>query len=212
MGRKAVDHSGSRFERLIVLKKDASISVRSYWVCQCDCGKTISVRASHLLDKTSTSCGCKKLELISKKSKKHGHYVGNRPSPTYSSWSSMRDRCGSQPGYESVTICDRWNDFNAFLADMGTRPSLKHSIDRINPFGNYEPNNCRWATMTEQNRNKRNNHVLTYNNETLTITAWAERMKVPHSVLYRRAKLGWPSEKIITKPVALRSHSKWRSN
>ena len=94
---------------------------------------------------------------------RHGHKVNRKPSPTYLSWQAMLSRCTntnfpSYPRYggNGITICDRWFTFENFLADMGERPSIKYSIDRYpNNSGNYEPGNCRWATMKEQCRNKR---------------------------------------------------------
>lgn len=97
----------------------------------------------------------------------HGHALGKVPSPTYRSWASMRNRClnANTPdfpryGGRGITICDHWSDFAAFLKDMGERPSLRHSIDRRNNDGNYEPDNCRWATYAEQRRNQPRNRMV----------------------------------------------------
>jgi hypothetical protein len=210
MPRNAVDHTGKKFDRLYVLRRDTSKKNRSYWICQCQCGVTLSARASHLISGVVPSCGCRRRELISQLSTKHGHYAGNKASITYKSWSSMHDRCGKYKGYKTVSICKEWSDFTIFLADMGERPSLKYSIDRICTSGNYEPGNCRWATTTEQNRNKSNNHRITHAGKTLTVTEWAERLSIPNGILYRRLKLGWDAKRAIETPVAKRSHSGWR--
>jgi hypothetical protein len=94
---------------------------------------------------------------------KHGH-TGQDPvtgrwwvTPTYKSWQAMKYRCRMRPGYvdRGVTVCERWLTFENFLADMGERPSRDHSLDRIDNDGNYEPGNCRWATRSEQQKNKR---------------------------------------------------------
>lgn len=113
-----------------------------------------------------------------------GLKTGNKISPTYRVWLKMRERCISPNavGYKDyggrgIKICERWlgkDGFSSFLLDMGERPSHKHSLDRINNEGNYEANNCRWATRTEQNRNSRNNINITYDGFTMCITAWAE--------------------------------------
>jgi hypothetical protein len=94
---------------------------------------------------------------------KHGAARTNGETPEYRSWRAMRDRCNCEShseykryGARGIRVCERWNDFTLFLADMGPKPTARHSIDRIDPDGNYEPSNCRWATAIEQARNKRN--------------------------------------------------------
>lgn len=119
----------------------------------------------------------------------------------------MKDRClnpndsqYADYGGRGIIICKRWQDnYENFLTDMGARPSHAYSIDRYpNNDGNYEPGNCRWATSTEQNRNRRSNHLVTYNGETLPITAWAERFKV------NRVTLRWRLEQGQVLPYAAR--------
>lgn len=88
---------------------------------------------------------------------KHGHFTGDKPTPTYRSWDSMwsRARRPSKCGrYNGVKVCERWESFENFLADMGERPGGQ-TLDRINPFGDYTPDNCRWATPAQQQRNRR---------------------------------------------------------
>lgn len=122
-------------------------------------------------------------------------------------WIAMLDRCKNTNntgfknyGGRGIAVCKRWEKFENFLADMGRRPSKDHSIDRKDNNGNYEPGNCRWATMIEQARNRRDNHLLTYEGVTLTIKEWANRLNILDSVIHKRLKLGWSVEKAVTTP------------
>jgi hypothetical protein len=126
------------------------------WLCRCDCGNLKVIHSSALKAGLTRSCGCFHDEYY----RKHGHNGLKGQSPTYKSWDNMISRCtrpshGSYPAYggSGITVCHRWCTFANFLADMGERPSLHHSIDRINGSKGYEPGNCRWATRIEQARN-----------------------------------------------------------
>lgn len=129
-------------------------------------------------------------------------------SPTYRSWSEMKYRVRNPRHHEhhryggrGISICSRWmNSFEAFLSDMGPRPSLLYTIDRINNDGNYEPWNCRWATRRTQRRNQARNNFLTYGGKTLCIAAWAEEVGLTRDTLYQRLKAGWSTEDILTRP------------
>lgn len=120
----------------------------------------------------------------------------------------MRDRCNNPNrkdwmhyGGRGIYVDSRWESFENFLLDMGPRPSNKHSLDRIYNDGPYSRENCRWATDVEQKRNTSGNHLLTYNNETMTVVEWAERMGVPQSTLYKRLRIGWPVKDALCIPV-----------
>ncbi|WP_310625772.1 hypothetical protein [Limnohabitans sp.] len=148
---------GQRFGRLVATKK-TRIGIVAAFVCRCDCGKQVTVRSQSLRKGETTSCGCARADAMREKKTTHGFYK----SPTYNSWRSMLARCSDSThrnfkdyGGRGITVCKQWREsFESFLADMGERPP-DTSIDRINTNGNYEPSNCRWATRTEQNRNKR---------------------------------------------------------
>lgn len=126
----------------------------------------------------------------------------------YRSWSGMRTRCTNQRfvdwrlyGGRGISVCERWNSFANFFADMGPKPSPKHSLDRINSDGNYEPSNCRWATAKEQANNwSCRNRKLTFNGETLSIPEWAARLELTRESLRDRIESGWPIEKALTTP------------
>lgn len=131
----------------------------SIWRCACDCGAMVGVIARNLRSGNTKSCGCLRRERAS--SSDHGHKRRGLSSPTYVSWSRMMQRCNdpnsnrwSLYGGRGITVCPQWRTFQGFLADMGERPPGK-TLDRINVDGNYEPDNCRWATASEQARNRR---------------------------------------------------------
>lgn len=162
-----LDLTGHRFGLLTVEKYSYTKNNRVYWLCKCDCGNTKEVQKSSLKNGGTKSCGCL-LKLKSKqraieRNTKHGGSL----LPEYVIWNGMKARCynENEPSFENyggrgITVCDRWRDsFENFFSDMGERPSPKHSIDRIDVNWNYEPSNCRWATATEQARNRRTKNI-----------------------------------------------------
>lgn len=173
------DRTGEKVGRLTVICEASRhpTSNRVRWLCQCDCGNEIVVTGGSLRVGNSSSCGCLQSERTASANvarTKHGHARsggGNKrlTSPEYRSWKAMLERIRNpnSPNYHlyggrGITVCQRWlgeSGFSNFLADMGPRPNGK-SIDRIDVDGNYEPDNCRWATLKEQRRNQRNSPEL----------------------------------------------------
>jgi hypothetical protein len=130
-------------------------------------------------------------------------------------WWSMRQRCENRncpcyPRYggKGITVCDRWKNFDAFYADMGTRPSDKHSIDRIDRNGSYSPENCRWATSQEQNRNHSKNVLLKFKGQTRLLCEWAEIQNINHSTVRNRLAKGWSISDALTRRVQVERRNK----
>jgi hypothetical protein len=159
---RLIDLTGVRVGSVVVLRRDPASSRN--WICACDCGRECSLCGVRLRAGEPVSCGCKTSALMVAAKTKHGHSRTNGEwSITYKSWAAMRRRCGDSPSNDKarwyrdrgITVCERWDSYAAFLEDMGERPSPKHSIDRIDVNGNYEPGNCRWATWDIQMQNRR---------------------------------------------------------
>lgn len=197
--------------------KDGSVIRKG--IFQCFCGKEFICDISNIFKGNTKSCGCTKKEKISISNSKHRLHN----SPEYNSWVSMKSRCDNKNniqfkdyGGRGIIVCERWKDkergFLNFLEDLGKRPSLDYSIDRVNVNGNYEPSNCRWATQIQQANNKRDNIYLTYNDQIKTITEWARIYNMHRVTLKYRLWRGMNIEKALTTPVDVRFKYKNKKN
>jgi hypothetical protein len=146
----------------------------------------------------------------------HGGTLGGKPTPEYSAWSNMLQRCYNPKhtgykyyGAQGVGVCVEWRQsFPAFLKDVGLRPSLRHSLDRYpNNKGNYEPGNVRWATITEQNRNTRSNRLITFQGVTRCVSEWEEVLGFPRHLVRFRLRNGWSVKTALTTPKRNRGKS-----
>lgn len=195
------DLSGNRYGRLTVENPHHSNSDCWFYVCRCTCGRRTMVRSLNLVSGNTKSCGClQKTNAI-----KHGF---SRTSE-YTIWSLMKSRCFAKENNKNfsrysgrgIGICRRWMKFANFLADMGPRPSPKHSIDRIDNNGDYTPRNCRWATNQQQCRNKRNNRMITIDGKTLCLQEWSELTGISRGTIWDRLMSGWSHrDAVLTKP------------
>lgn len=201
--------AGQTFGRLtLVEQKD--FGARAKWLCRCSCSRETTVLIYSLISGNTKSCGCLKLQPGNVR---HGHAKKDKISAVYQIWCSIIQRCTNPKcagwknyGGRGISICERWKRFDNFIADMGERPSTKHSIDRIDNDGSYEPSNCRWATRKEQSRNKRGVRMLTANGTTQCVRDWAATLGVSDHKVRFRIKNGLPLDYSgSTRKIARRS-------
>ena len=159
---KLEDLSGKRFGKLTAIEH-VRIEGRkaTYWKCICDCGNEKNANRVSLLTSHTTSCGCVRRQFMTEMNLKRATH-GKSRTAEYRIWDKMKERCDYPKchnyhlyGARGIKVCDRWESFENFLEDMGVRPSSKHSIERKDVNGDYEPSNCKWATTKEQTRNTR---------------------------------------------------------
>jgi hypothetical protein len=203
--------TGRRIGRLVVRSRASENrgGTTARWLCLCDCGNERVVDGSSLRIGKTRSCGCLTADVARERSTKHGHNTTAGKSPEYGAWASMVGRCTNPNnrswghyGGRGIAVCERWMEFENFLADMGNRPSSDHSLDRINNDGGYGPGNCRWATRAEQSRNRRNNRLVTINGRQQCVTDWLAEGCVSRGTFWvRTALLGWTTEEAIATPV-----------
>jgi len=202
MGRPAIDMAGKRFGKLVVIERaGANKFGHPVWKCICDCGNKRIVKGSDLRAGQYQSCGCSRV--------KHGMARRGKEHPLFELWRGMIKRCMNPKatGYQryggrGIMVCKRWMDIRNFIADMSPRPSLKHTLDRIDNNKGYSPNNCRWATIAKQNRNQRRNRMLTFQGQTMCVSEWGRLLGIPKNTLLNRLKKNWPIEKVLSKRIA----------
>lgn len=207
------DLTNQKFSRLLVVRKaDPAPNGRTQWVCRCDCGREATIYANRLKRGNTTSCGCAKLErvkLMSEAKVTHGCARNNNRSAEYKIWTRVVSRTTNpkNPGYvnyggRGIHLCRTWLIFENFLRDMGERPSPNHTLERKNNNLGYEPENCCWATRTQQQRNRRNTVSVTYLGENRPLAEWAEIVGIKYSILWKRInELKIPTERAMTQLV-----------
>lgn len=201
--RRAEINVGQAFGRLTAVRRVPNErTTHQRWLCRCSCGTEITTNASSLASGHTQSCGCKRREFFH--SRTHG--CSRKGMRAYRAWVNMHSRCDSKYhwsnyGSRGITYCERWRNFRNFIADMGEPPSPRHSLDRIDNDGNYEPSNCRWAITKEQGRNKRTNRLLTHNGQTKCLAQWAEDCGLSVLTFTARLNRGWPVSLAIDTPL-----------
>lgn len=203
---------GSRFSRLVVVCPEAvglKQPMRS-WLAVCDCGTHKIVPEVHLRAGSTQSCGCLRNERMKAVLGTHGHARrGRNRSREYGAWSKMTQRCTNPDdhrwgyyGGRGIKVCEAWlASFEQFLADVGPKPTSKHSLGRLDNDGDYEPGNVRWETPLQQARNRRDTVFVTVHGESKTLAEWAALFGVDYYVAYHRIKAGWTPEKALSTAV-----------
>lgn len=202
---KAVDLTNQKFGRLLVVKRMGSDKFKhSIWLCKCDCGNIKIIASNHLKRGNTKSCGCLAKEILSKRMSRH-NMNGTRINRI---WLRMKNRCNNKNdehyknyGERGIKVCNEWNDkengfmnFYNWAMQNGYKSDL--TIDRIDVNGNYEPNNCRWITMFDQQSNKRNNYFIEYYGKRYTISQLSRHLKISKDTLRQRIKNNWKLEEL----------------
>lgn len=205
------NHAGQKFGRLTVVSFARRDKRSVFWLCTCTCGESCTVNRSNLRSGTTRSCGCLHREVLVASARAANTIHGESKPCTaeYKSWVSMIRRCYNKKskshknyGGRGITVCKRWREsYSAFLADMGRKPTTGHTLERMDNSKGYSPRNCTWATLTEQNRNRRFNRLLTFRGVTKCISAWAEDIKISETAIRGRVNRGWPTERILTEAI-----------
>ncbi len=197
---RCIDMVGQRFGKLIVVSRaENDKKGQARWLCQCDCGGSTITTRYNLITGQTKSCGCilrspRTTELDRRLSGVH---------------SNMKARCSNpnNPHYKyyggrGITVCEEWqhvDKFREWAYNNGYKPGL--TIDRIDVNGNYEPSNCRWVTMQEQQFNKTDSHLITYKGETKCLAEWENQLGIDHRTILARLNNGWTVEQALFIPI-----------
>lgn len=221
-GFKSIGKIYNRYTVIDVeIRKDLRGLKTTWGKCLCQCGNIKFVRMAALKSGQTKSCGCFAIDLSKKRVGdkstfyKHGHNINGKLSPTLSTWRSMLSRCNIKTstsyknyGLKGVKICKRWLEFNNFFQDMGERPSIKHTIDRIDNSKGYSKENCRWATKSEQAINRKTTRFYTIDGETKCLKEWAKFYNIKYLIVFKRMARGWDLIESLTKPVIITKQNK----
>lgn len=230
-----IEMTGSTWGRLTVVSRAPSRSGRAYWHCRCECGGESVVGGKALRSGATQSCGCLLAERSAawmaspefmahrvRGSTRHGHKRAGKASLEYKTWLGMKRRCNDPKckdfpkwGGRGIRVCERWNkSFEAFLADMGERPSLRHQIDRKDSDGDYSPSNCRWVTPTTQGAENRRNLLPVKIGELAfpSISAACRHFGQPKNRVHLRMVAGYSLEEALTAPTRRLSRKRSRES
>lgn len=206
-----IDLTGQRFARWLVKSRDETTSRPTVWFCVCDCGTEKRVIGRSLRNGRSKSCGCWASQENVRRFTTHGMHKH----PAYFSWRAMLNRCNlpGDPGYpeygaRGIVVCDQWRTFEQFWEDMGPTWQKGLSIDRMEVNGNYEPNNCRWATAKQQANNRRDNQIIPTAHGPMTVSEASQYFGVNRSTIMRRMRDGWDRNRLL-EPAQF--HPRWHN-
>lgn len=201
---KIIDLTGQKFGRLVVLKENGrSNKGEKVYECKCDCGNVVNVPSSYLRSKWTQSCGCLQRDRAKEASTIHGDTY----SSLYSRYKHILWRCNNPKskdyqnyGGRGITVCKEWeNDYQSFKKWSLENGYEEHlTIDRIDVNGNYEPNNCRWVSLLEQENNRRDSVYLSFNGLTKTASQWARILEIKPSRLYYMKRKGKSDDEIFS--------------
>lgn len=206
MGPSPKDLTGRIFGRLTVIDRSYKTTGSPYfWNCLCKCGNFKEIRSDRLLDGQTTSCGCFRSESSSKRIASLNTTHGLSNNDLYQTWIDMMSRCYNENngkykdyGGRGIIVCEEWHDINNFINDVGPKP-LNKSIDRKNVNGIYEPENVKWSSEKEQQNNKRNNVMVLYQGQQMTVTQAAEKAGIPRTTIFNRINRGKRDEELFKK-------------
>lgn len=209
---KAPDKTGKSFGDWLVIKRDGSMKYGgAAYLCRCKCGTERRISSGSLGAGGTLSCGCDNKKTFAERSVTHGM----SKHPMYLAWCRIKDRCYNRrhtyyPRYggRGIGLCERWMDFTKFYSDNIQSWRAGLTIERIDNNGQYEPDNCRWATRAEQSRNRSNTVLMTLGDVTQPLSVWSEFVGIPQNTLRTRKRAGWSDEKALTTPHVVSSRTK----
>ncbi len=217
---RAVDISGQVFGKLTALELVEGCT----WLFKCGCGTTKKIKKQSVVSGRTVSCGCHKNAVLARQGG-HNKTHGMSGTKEHKAWKGMKDRCNPRLqrndshlySARGIKVCSGWhNSFECFFKSMGSCPASSLSIDRIDNSKNYSCGNCpeciengwdlncRWANDIQQANNKRNNRLLSFNGQTLSVAQWAKVTNINQGTILSRLKIGWSVEKTLTEPIHFR--------
>ncbi len=198
------DYTGVKFGTLTAIKPTTVKGNRQYWLCKCECGNLTEIRCDHMFDGRIKSCGCKKYEYIGNAKRIHG----KKHTRIYRIYQNMKNRCYNKnfPEYKrygarGISICEEWLIDRCAFFDWAFKNGYTDelTLDRIDVNGNYEPSNCRWITILEQQNNRRTNHFVSYGNKRLTLADWSRELNIPYWKIQKHIKKHKSLDNLISK-------------
>lgn len=204
-----VDIAFKKFDMITPIRRVPSEG-RVKWLCKCDCGNELIASGENIRGGNTGSCACRRGES------RRRHGMANRTNNEYTIWTGMMQRCTNPKttnyanyGGRGISVCEEWRSFDIFYRDMGTRPSLAHSLERRNNEAGYNKSNCYWATAKQQSRNMRRNVIIEFGGRSMCVAEAAERACLPYSAVYQRLFVyGWDVRRALTAPIQMQRRSK----